>query len=246
MSETPRRIRIATYNVHSCVGRDGRHDPERTARVIEELDAEVVALQEFTYPADVAIETRTPVVLGALDGYQSALGPTHTRSAGTFGNILLTRHPIRELQRLDLSMDRCEPRGALAVTLDVDGVELHVLATHLGLRIGERRFQVGRILKHIESLQSKLLVVLGDFNDWLPGRSVVHVLEEKLGHSPKPRSFPVFCPILSLDRIWVHPAGALRELYVHKSAGTRRASDHLPVVAVIEVPRAQLDQRAIT
>src|SRR6188768_1928411 len=110
MSDTPRRIRIATYNVHSCVGRDGRHDPQRTARVIEELDAEVVALQEFTYPADVAIETRTPVVLGELDGYQSALGPTHTRSAGTFGNILLTRHPIRELQRLDLSMDRCEPR----------------------------------------------------------------------------------------------------------------------------------------
>ncbi len=53
-------IRVATYNVHACVGRDGRHDPERVARVIGELDADVVALQEFTYPASVALETRTP------------------------------------------------------------------------------------------------------------------------------------------------------------------------------------------
>ncbi len=54
---------MATYNVHACVGRDGRHDPERVAKVVTELDADIVALQEFTYPANVALETRSPVVL---------------------------------------------------------------------------------------------------------------------------------------------------------------------------------------
>jgi endonuclease/exonuclease/phosphatase family metal-dependent hydrolase len=74
-------LRVATYNVHECVGRDGRHDPERVARVIDELDADIVALQEFTYPASIALETRSPVVLTTLDRYQCALGPTRqTRS----------------------------------------------------------------------------------------------------------------------------------------------------------------------
>ena len=57
------RLRVATYNVHACVGTDGRHDPDRVASVITELDADIVALQEFTYPASVALETRQPVVL---------------------------------------------------------------------------------------------------------------------------------------------------------------------------------------
>ena len=48
-------FRAATYNIHAHVGRDGRRDPARVSRVIDELDADVVALQEFTYPIDVAL-----------------------------------------------------------------------------------------------------------------------------------------------------------------------------------------------
>jgi endonuclease/exonuclease/phosphatase family metal-dependent hydrolase len=233
-----RSMRIATYNVHSCVGTDGRRDPDRIARVIDELDADVVALQEFTYAADIALETRDPLELTAsLSGYQCALGPTLARKAHSFGNVLLTRHPIRELRRLDLSMERREPRGALATTIEIEGVELHVLSTHLGLRLRERRFQVSRILEHVESLGSAFLAVLGDFNDWLPGRSVVHALDARLGKSPKTPSFPVYWPFLPLDRVWVQPESALRGISTHRSPLARRASDHLPVVAVLDPPR---------
>jgi len=79
------------------------------------------------------------------------------------------------------------------------------------------------------------LVVLGDFNDWLPGRSVVHVLDEMLGRAPRVRSFPVGRPLLSLDRIWVRPLDALRRIFVHRTAAARAASDHLPVVGEIEL-----------
>ena len=233
---TDRGLRIATYNVHACVGVDGRHDPRRIASVIAELDADVVALQEFSCPADVALETRSPVVLESLDGYACALGPTLRRRESHFGNVLLSRHPIRELSRLDLSVSRREPRGALAAAIEARGVVLHVLATHLGLRFGERRVQVERILAHVESLRAGFFAVLGDFNDWLPGRSVAHALEERLGSPPKPRSFPGFWPLIALDRIWVQPAGALRGISVHRSPLARRASDHLPVVAVLDPP----------
>jgi endonuclease/exonuclease/phosphatase family metal-dependent hydrolase len=231
---TSTALRVATYNVHACVGTDGRHDPDRVAKVITELDADVVALQEFTYPASVALETRAPVVLTTLDRYECALGPTRKNVTHCFGNALLTRHPIVEVHRIDLSMERREPRGAIAATIDVGGAMLHVLAAHLGLRVRERRFQIRQILDYLDSVRSTQFVVLGDFNDWLPGRSVVHVLDRRLGRPPRPRSFPAFWPIVPLDRIWVHPRQSLKRISVHTTPTARRASDHFPVVADIE------------
>ena len=227
-------LRVATYNVHGCIGTDGRHDPERVASVITELDADIVALQEFTYPASVALETRNPVVLTTLDSYSCALGPTRQTVTQCFGNALFTRHPIVEVHRIDLSMERREPRGAIAATIDVRGTLVHVLAAHLGLRVRERRFQVRQILDYLDSVRNTLFIVLGDFNDWLPGRSVVHVLDQRLGQQPRPASFPVRWPIVALDRIWVHPTRALRRISTHSRGAARLASDHFPVVAEIE------------
>jgi endonuclease/exonuclease/phosphatase family metal-dependent hydrolase len=227
-------LRVATYNVHSCIGTDGRHDPERVASVITELDADIVALQEFTYPASVALETRSPVTLTTLDSYTCALGPTRQNVTQCFGNALFTRHPIIEVHRIDLSMERREPRGAIAATVDVRGNLVHVLAAHLGLRVRERRFQVKQILDYVDSVKNTLFIVLGDFNDWLPGRSVVHVLDHRLGRQPQPASFPVRWPIVALDRIWVHPTCALRRIFTHSTRTARLASDHFPVVAEID------------
>ena len=234
MADPPTALRVATYNVHACVGTDGRYDPQRVASVISELDADVVALQEFTYPASVALDTREPVVFTTLDRYQCCLGPARQTVTHCFGNALLTRHPIVNVHRIDLSMDRREPRGALAATLDVGGEELHVLAAHLGLRIAERRFQVRQILDYLDTVRNTFYVVLGDFNDWLPGRSVVHLLDHRLGRLAAPASFPTFWPLVRLDRIWVHPAGSLRRVFTHRTRASRYASDHLPVVAEIE------------
>lgn len=239
MSSSAATLRVATYNVHGCIGTDRRHDPDRVASVVSELDADVVALQEFTYPASVAIEHREPVELVTLDSYQCALGPTREVATRCFGNALLARHPIVDVQRIDLSMDRREPRGALAATVDIGGTHVHLLATHLGLKVIERRFQVRQLLSYLDSVRHSLVVVLGDFNDWLPGRSAVHVLDHRMGKLTPLRSFPSSRPMLSLDRIWIQPASALRRLFVHTSTLARRASDHLPVVADIDFAAAR-------
>ena len=228
-------LRVATYNVHACVGTDGRHDPDRVASVIGELDAGIVALQEFTYPASVAIETRMPVTLTMVDAYECVLGPTRRSVTECFGNALLTRHRILDVHRFDLSTERREPRGAIAASIDVGGTIVHILAAHLGLRVRERRFQVRQILDYLDSVRHSLVVVLGDFNDWLPGRSVVHVLDDRLGRPPRPASFPVRWPIVALDRIWVNPLRALRGIVTHTTPAARLASDHLPVVADIDL-----------
>ncbi len=96
-----------------------------------------------------------------------------------------------------------------------------------------------QLLSYLDSVRHSLVVVLGDFNDWLPGRSAVHVLDLRMGRSKSLRSFPSSRPVLPLDRIWIQPASALRRMFVHTSALARRASDHLPVVADINLDLAE-------
>ena len=112
-----------------------------------------------------------------------------------------------------------------------------MLSTHLGLRFAERRFQVRQLLEHIDERPFDFLTVLGDFNDWLPGQSVAHALDDRLGRARRVRTFPSWCPLLALDRVWVHPASTIRAVRVHKSPLARLASDHLPVVAELVLPR---------
>ena len=168
------------------------------------------ALQEFTYPASVALETRTPVVLTTLDRYECALGPTRQRTRQTatecFGNALLTRHPIVEVHRIDLSMERREPRGALAATIDVGGSAAASCSRPILACVSTNvDFKCGRSWTISIQFATTPVVVFGDFNDWLPGRSAAHVLDRRLGRPPRPATFPVAWPLVALDRIWVQP-----------------------------------------
>ena len=44
---TGRRLRVATYNVHGCVGMDGQRSEGRIAEVIASMSADIVGLQEL-------------------------------------------------------------------------------------------------------------------------------------------------------------------------------------------------------
>ena len=54
-----------------------------------------------------------------------------------------------------------------------------------------------------------------------------------LGRSVVERSFPSRWPLLALDRVWVRPRPALLALKAHRSRMAERASDHLPVKAIV-------------
>ena len=217
-SERVRTLRVATYNVHGCVGTDGRYDPDRIATVIDELDADIVALQEFTYPASVALETRRPVVFTTLDRYECALGPTRQTSDA---NASATRSS-RAIRSSKCIASTCRWSGASRAARwrrpsTSAARRVHVLAAHLGLRIRERRFQVRQILEYLDSRAPDLFVVLGDFNDWLPGRSVVHVLDHRLGRPPRPASFPA---VPARSWRWI-ASGSIRHARCGGSSPTR-------------------------
>jgi endonuclease/exonuclease/phosphatase family metal-dependent hydrolase len=224
-------LRVATYNVHSGVGSDGRCDPARIAAVINELAADVVALQE--------VESRhgdleTLEFLSRQTGMIAVPGPTMLRTVGDYGNALLTRASLLELRRPDLSFPGREPRGAIDAMLQAGQGRLRVIATHLGLRPAERRRQIETLLAGIGDVPVPT-VLMGDLNEWFLWGRPLRRLHAHFGETPAPATFPAGFPLFALDRLWVQPLRCLRKLTVHRSPLARVASDHLPLTATIEL-----------
>jgi endonuclease/exonuclease/phosphatase family metal-dependent hydrolase len=233
----PECLRIASYNLHGCVGRDGARDAQRIAGVIAELDCDTVGLQEV-FGLDSLREQLNMTAIA---------GPHHMWHQRHVGNALLTRRKVLAVRNHDYGFPRHEPRTALDVDLDVDGETVRVIVTHLGLKPAERRFQVRKLLellKHVPLYER--VIVLGDINEWLPFGRPLRWLHELFGHSPAERTFPSRWPLLALDRVWVRPRHALLAFGAHRSALAVQASDHLPVKAIIathELPRLSRETR---
>jgi endonuclease/exonuclease/phosphatase family metal-dependent hydrolase len=200
--------------------------------VLREIDADIVGLQEVEAGSFPGAGVRQLEFIGAEIGLEAIAGPTLTNLHGPYGNGLLTRHPIREVRHVDLSVSRREPRRALDVTLEIAGRKLRVINTHFGLRRAEQLEQADRLLRIIEDHHGPL-VLLGDFNEWMPTRGPLRRLRDRFGTAPRLRTCPAWRPMLPLDRIWVEPREALLDLAVHRSPASRRASDHLPIRATL-------------
>jgi endonuclease/exonuclease/phosphatase family metal-dependent hydrolase len=226
-------LEIVSYNVHRAIGRDRKCLPQRIRDVLREIDADVIALQEVE-----ARDTGADMLawLAEQTGYAAIAGTTLIRHDGHYGNGLLTRLPIRDKVLCDLSWRGREPRGAIAADLDAGhGEPLRVVATHLGLRPAERRDQVTRLLKLFKDVPRQRAVLLGDLNEWFLWGRPLRRLHRYFKHTPHVATFPSFLPILALDRVWTHPRSLLKGIRVHDSALARVASDHLPLVATLEI-----------
>ena len=217
-------LRVASYNVHGCVGTDGKEDASRVAAVIAELGCDTVGLQEV----------HREETLASLTGMTLVKGVNHLWHDRHVGNALLTRRRVLAVRHHDFALPRCEPRTALDADLELDGGKVRVIVTHLGLPPAERRYQVKKLLVLIKHTPlHEPVVVLGDINEWLPLGRPLRWMHALLGRSPAERSFPSRWPLFALDRVWVRPRGALVAFGAHRSALAARASDHLPVTAAI-------------
>lgn len=226
-----------SWNVHECVGGDGRRDPVRVAAVLGEVSADVFALQEVHSDAHGGGELDQARFLAEAMRQEAVAGPTLERRGGHYGNLLLTRLRVLSVRRHDLSVRGREPRAALEVLLDGPAGPLRVAVTHLGLRASERAAQARLLVDWLgAAAPDETLVLLGDWNEWLPWRAALGIPRLRFGVFPAPRTFPARRPVLALDRVWVEPRTHLAGLSVHRSALAARASDHLPLVARLRFP----------
>ena len=221
---SPECLRVASYNVHGCVGGDGLHDPGRVAEVIAELGCDTVGLQEVHGIETLRARLRMQVIAGA----------PHTWHDRHVGNALLTRRKVLAVRHHEFGLPGCEPRSAIDADIEVGGQPLRVIVTHLGLPPAERRYQVRKLLELIRhTALEERVVVLGDINEWLPLGRPLRWMHALLGRSPAERSFPARWPLLALDRVWVRPRHSLLAFGAHRSPLATIASDHLPVKAII-------------
>lgn len=226
-------FRIATYNVHRCIGRDGIDSPERIAAVLKQINADIAALQEVVLDGGQSGES-LEILARAMDA-ETIQGPTLLDQKGRFGNAVLTRIAPVGIQRLDISVPGREPRGAIAVLLRLNGRTVKLVATHLGLRPRERRYQIRRIMPLLDHPAATVSILMGDFNEWFQWARPLQRVNRRFGTLPAPSTFPSTRPLLALDRIWVQPAHRATGPDVHRSSLARIASDHLPLVARVHI-----------
>lgn len=239
-----RLIRILTYNVHACRGTDGRRDPARIAEVIARCEPDIAALQEVDVGRARSDGIDQAQVIAAHLRMASYFHPALHLKDEQYGDAILTALPARLVRAAPLPSIG-EPRGAIWVGVDIGGVELQVINTHLGLRRRERIAQAATLLGPgwlgSPECGDAPTILLGDFNA-VPGSSPYrhlarHRRDVQIHAASRPRpTFPSRFPVLRLDHIFLGEGIEAVEAEVRSDVLTRTASDHLPLVASVAVP----------
>ncbi|WP_377292360.1 endonuclease/exonuclease/phosphatase family protein [Rhizobium sp. SG2393] len=240
----PRRLTIATYNIHSCFGTDRRLDPKRIADTIAETGADIIALQEVDAERLRSGGIDQARVIADQLRMEAHFHPALHVENERYGDALLTAFPTRLVKAAALPA-RGEARGALWVEVDLGETTLQVIVTHLGLRGSDRMKQVNALLgpDWIGAAERRAgpLLIAGDMNSpprSAPYRALAGTLTD-LPRALKPKpgaTFPSRLPFLRIDHIFGSPDIRPVATGVLRSPLARLASDHLPLYVTIELP----------
>lgn len=238
-----RTLRVLTYNVHSCRGGDRKHDPARIADVIAASEPDIIALQELDVGRLRTGQVDQAEVIAGLLNMRAHFHPALHVEEEKYGDAILTALPSRVIKAGALPSIG-EPRGAIWIEIELGQAPVQIINTHLGLRRRERIVQskalVGPDWAGSERCRTTPTLMLGDFNS-VPGseayRTLLSLFRPALpasGKRLKP-TFPARVPILRLDHVFVNDHAAVVDIEAVDTPASRRASDHLPLLATVEI-----------
>ncbi|MEL7686814.1 endonuclease/exonuclease/phosphatase family protein [Citromicrobium bathyomarinum] len=231
-------FKLASYNIHKAVGTDRQRDPLRILKVLAEVDADIVVLQE----ADRRFGTRDRTLPDFLVEQHSDYVPVpfdvQHDSMGWHGNSIMVRRDISVIDHDVLHIPYLEPRGVVTATLQLPGgAELSVFGMHLDLSGLWRVRQARAIAELAQAAQRERPTLLaGDLNEWRPNGGCLKEFARHFTLLDCGRSFHSQRPLGRLDRIMHGPSLEAVDFGVHHSPLASRASDHLPVWADLRAP----------
>lgn len=229
-------MKVASYNIHKCRGTDGQVRPDRTLAVIKELGADFVALQEVDRRIGARTGLLNPAAIESETGLKLLVQSDIVDGHGWHGNALLVRGVPLYYRRSRIHLPGIEPRGAVFAELDLGEGLFRVIAVHLGLLRRSRLAQTKALLEIFLDLPPLPTIMLGDFNEWRRvRRSALAVLEPVFGSRPALPSFPSTLPVLPMDRMLDWPPSLIKHFKIHETALSRVASDHLPILADVDL-----------
>lgn len=240
-AEASPRLRVATYNVHGCVGTDRQRSEKRIAEVIASMSADVVGLQEIDCERTRSASIDQAAAIAQELGWHHHFHPAMQQADGGFGDAIISRYPLAVKRSVELPGSApwyCrETRGAACVTVQSELGAIDVVNTHLGLGRRERLLQA-EFLTSDEWVNpaDAPIVLLGDFNSlgWsrpfrLLGRKLRNT-RALLPGTQRLATFPTALPLVALDHVFVNAALEPISAKVHRTPLARVASDHFPLV----------------
>jgi len=153
--QSPRTLRVLTYNIHHGEGMDKRFDYRRLAKVIKDLSPDIVALQEVDNGTERASGIDQAAILGKLCRLRHAFGQAMPYQGGRYGEAILSRLPIEKVATNPLPYQvGQEPRAALEVLIRPNGLPpITFVGTHLCHQSSETRTQQARRIRELFSEQ---------------------------------------------------------------------------------------------
>ncbi len=239
------RFRLLTYNIHKCIGGvDRKYHPDRVIEVLSHYEADIVMLQEVDDGVPRSSHHRQVDLLGdALDYRHRAYQENVHLKTGAYGNAILSRFPLSDINHVDLTVPLKKRRRALIAhcraTLNGHTRRMLLANVHLGLAGYERVVQLRRLTAAdvlVHTHQHTPVLIGGDFNDVYGGLGR-RVLEPR-GFLPAVRNqktFPAAFPLRPLDRVFYRGDVTHHHAFAARSELTRKASDHLPLVIDFEL-----------
>lgn len=247
VAEGPMNLRVMTYNIHSCVGIDGKVRPERIARVINYFNPDIVAVQEVDcHRSRSGGHDQAQVIADHLN-MSHVFEAMFEEEKERYGIAIFSKYPLTVVKAgyLTQSTRGREARGAIWAMVDIDGSgKVHFINTHFGLGRAERRMQVEELLSDAwlgAIPSSEPIVLCGDFNSGPKSdifnrlqRRLVDAQQEFLGSKPQ-ATFSSINPFLRIDHVFVSGNFMVKSIEVPRTTTTRIASDHLPVCVELSI-----------
>jgi endonuclease/exonuclease/phosphatase family metal-dependent hydrolase len=241
-------LRILTYNVHGCVGMDGRLSYGRIAKVISQYKPDIVALQEIDVGRARSGGHDQAKLIAEFLNMDHHFHASMQIAEERFGDAILSPYPMRLIKKGKLSkqprFSSLESRGALWVEIDFHGSSVQIINTHLGLNKKERLLHSKELLGQQWLKNSRCtepVILCGDFNA-LPGSRVLNLFQNTLvnvqmqtGRIRHRRTWFGRFPFVCLDYIFVAPDFEVNQVEVGDSVLARLASDHRPLFTEIKI-----------